>query len=178
MTYTHLAGDWPRRAALACAAMLAACAYGAEANAQSWMTDVQLSVATGLEGADTGIGLGWQRARTRVVLGFDMGNDETGYEGYGARAFVELERGVSVGAELGYLRWIVPEVGLFFGGVAVLAPETLYGGTAAITFVIPLGKRVGIPIWGSLNVLPLGSDRPNDGVVLWALAGLGIRGRL
>ena len=148
------------------------------AHAQSWVTDVQLSVATGLEGADTGVGLGWQRARTRVVLGFDLGNDETGYEAYGARAFVEMERTVSVGAELGYLRWIIPELNVFFGGVAVLAPETLFGGTAAITFILPLGKRVGVPIWGSLNALPLGSDRPGDGVVVWTLLGVGIKGRL
>lgn len=148
------------------------------ASAQSWLTDVQLSVATGLEGADTGLGLGWQRARTRVVLGLDLGNDETGYEAYGARVFIEMERTVAVGAELGYLRWLSPQWNVFFGGVAVLAPETLFGGTAAVTFIIPLGERVGIPIWGSINALPLGSDRPGDGIVVWALLGVGIKARL
>jgi hypothetical protein len=146
--------------------------------AQSWVTDVQLSMATGLEGADTGIGLGWQRARTRVVLGVDLGNDEVGYEAYGARAFVEMERSVSVGAELGYVRYVLPELSLFFGGVAVLAPETLFGGTASVTYVFSLGQRLGIPIWGSINALPLGSDRPGDGIVVWTLLGVGVRGRL
>lgn len=148
------------------------------ARAQSWVSDVQLSVATGLEGADTGVGLGWQRARSRVVLGIDLGNDETAYEAYGLRVFVEMERSVAVGAELGYVRYVLPELSLFFGGVAVLAPETLFGGTAAITYAIPLGERVAIPIWGSVNALPLGTDRPGDGVVVWALIGVGIRGRL
>lgn len=167
---------WVRRCAGLLLALLWLCAPD-DASAQSWVTDVQLSVATGLEGADTGLGLGWQRARTRVVLGLDLGNDETGYEAYGARAFVELERTVAVGAELGYLRWLSPQWNVFFGGVAVLAPETLFGGTAAVTFIIPLGKRVGIPIWGSINALPLGSDRPGDGVVVWTLLGLGIKAR-
>lgn len=159
-------------------ALCALLSWSSVARAQSWVSDVQLSIATGLEGADTGIGLGWQRARTRVVLGLDLGNDEHSSEAYGLRAFVEMERSVSVGVELGYVRYVLPELTLFFGGVAVLAPETLFGGTAAIQYAIPLGKRVSIPIWGSLNALPFGSDRPGDGVVVWTLIGLGIRGRL
>lgn len=169
---------WARKYALSSALAALALLWPSTLRAQSWVSDVQLSLATGLEGADTGLGLGWQRARTRVVLGLDLGNDETGNEAYGARAFVEMERSVSVGAELGYVRWVIPELNVFFGGVAVLAPETLFGGTAAITYVIPFGRRVGIPIWGSLNALPLGSDRPDAGVVVWALLGVGVRGRL
>ncbi len=169
---------WARKYLLSYALAALALLWPSTLLAQSWVSDVQLSLATGLEGADTGLGLGWQRARTRVVLGVDLGNDETGNEAYGARAFVEMERSVSVGAELGYVRWVIPELNLFFGGVAVLAPETLFGGTAAITYLIPLGKRVGVPIWSSLNALPLGSDRPDDGVVVWVLLGVGIRGRL
>ena len=169
---------WARKRPLSSALAALLLLWPSTALGQSWVSDVQLSLATGLEGADTGLGLGWQRARTRVVLGLDLGNDEIGYEAYGARAFVELERSVTVGAELGYVRWVIPELSLFFGAAAVLAPETLFGGTAAISYVIPLGKRLGIPIWSSLNALPLGSDRPGDGVVVWALLGVGIRGRL
>jgi len=150
----------------------------ATAQAQSWMSDVQLGVATGLEGAGTGSGVGWQRARTRLILSLDLGSDEHAQDAYGVRTFVELERSLSVGAEFGYVRWVIPELNFFFGGVAVLAPETLFGGTAAANYTFPLGKRVGIALFTSLSVLPLGSDRPGDGVVMWWLLGLGIRGRL
>ncbi len=150
----------------------------AEARAQSWVTDAQLSVATGLEGASGGGGVGWQRARTRLIFGLDLGNDEHGLDAYGVRTFVELERSLSLGVEVGYLRWVLPELSLFFGGVGVLAPSTLFGVTAGANYTFPLGERLGLSVLGSFSALPLGSDRPDDGVVVWALLGLGIRGRL
>jgi hypothetical protein len=148
------------------------------AQAQSWVTDAQLSIASGLEGGDSGYGIAWQRARMRLVVGLDLGNDENGADAYGLRTFVEIERGMSVGVELGYLRWVLPELNLFFGGVAVVVPETLLGGTAGATYIIPLGKRLGVAIGASLSVLPIGSDLPDGGVLMWGLLGVGIRGRL
>jgi hypothetical protein len=177
VTYARLVNSWvqgSRRAVL----VLALVCWPAAAQAQSWVSDVQLSLASGLEGGDTGLGPGWQRARTRVVVGLDLGNDETPYEAYGVRAFVEMERSVTVGAEVGYLRWVAPRLNVFFGGVAVLAPDTLFGATAAVTYVWPLSKRLGIPIWGSLNALPFGSDRSGNSVIVWTLLGVGVRGRL
>lgn len=150
----------------------------AKASAQSWVSDVQVGISSGFEGSDTGLGPQWQRARGRVVVGFDLGNSEHGSEAYGARAFIELERTVSVGGELGYVRWFTPELNFFFGGVAVLAPETLFGGVVAATYVLPMGEKFGIPIWASINALPFGSDRGADGVVVWTLLGVGVRGRL
>ena len=159
-------------------AVLATLCLPAAAHAQSWVTDAQLSLATGLEGASGGGGVDWQRARTQLILGLDLGNDEHGLDAYGVRTFVELERSLSVGLEVGYLRWVLPELSLFFGGVGVLAPSTLFGATAAINYTFPLGKRLGLSLFGSFSALPLGSDRPDDGVVVWGLLGLGIRGRL
>lgn len=162
----------------AAAASLALGSQANEAGAQSWVSDVHVGLSTGLEGSDTGKGPQWQRARTRVVVGLDLGNDEHGSEAYGGRVFIELERNMSLGAELGYVRWFMPELSFFFGGVAVLAPDTLVGGTVSGTYVLPMGERFGIPIWGSISALPFGSDRGNDGVVVWTLLGVGVRGRL
>lgn len=159
-------------------AALAIALSPARAWAQTWVSDVQIGVSSGLEGSDTGLGPQWQRARGRIVVGFDLGNSEHGSEAYGARTFIELERTVSVGAELGYVRWFTEQLNFFFGGVAVLAPETLFGGTVTVTYVLPMGERFGIPIWGSLHALPFGSDRGDDGVVVWTLLGIGVRGRL
>jgi hypothetical protein len=152
--------------------------FPGRASAQTWVSDVQVGISTGFEGSDTGLGPQWQRARGRVVVGFDLGNSEHGSEAYGARAFIELERTVSVGGELGYVRWFTPDLNFFFGGVAVLAPETLFGGVVAATYVLPMGEKFGIPIWASINALPFGSDRGADGVVVWTLLGVGVRGRL
>jgi hypothetical protein len=159
-------------------AALALVIFPSRASAQTWVSDVQVGVSTGFEGSDTGLGPQWQRARGRIVVGMDLGNSEHGSEAYGARAFIELERTVAVGGELGYVRWFTPELNFFFGGVAVLAPETLFGGVVAATYVLPLGEKFGIPIWASIDALPFGSDRGADGVVVWTLLGVGVRGRL
>lgn len=148
------------------------------ARAGGYFSEVQLGLATGVEGANTGTGIAWQRARTRLILGADIGNPETGPEAYGVRTFIELERSLSVGAELGYVRWIIPQLSLFFGGVAVLAPRTLFGGTAGVNYVFPLGKRAGLALFSSISALPLGNDRPDNGVVVWGLLGIGLRGKL
>ena len=158
--------------------VLAVCAWSGVASAQSWVSDVQVGLSSGFEGSDTGLGPQWQRARSRIVVGLDLGNDENQNEAYGVRSFIEIERTVSVGAELGYVRWFMPELSFFFGGVGVFAPETLFGGVVAATYVLPMGKKFGIPIWASINALPFGSDRGNDGVVVWTLLGVGVRGRL
>jgi len=60
----------------------------------------------------------------------------------------------------------------------VLAPRTLFGGTVAANYTIPLGKRLGLAIFTSISALPLGTDRPGSGVVVWGLLGVGIRGRI
>jgi hypothetical protein len=122
--------------------------------------------------------VGWQRARTRLILSLDLGSDEHAQDAYGVRTFVELERSLSVGAEFGYVRWVIPELNFFFGAVAVLAPETLFGGRRPPTIRSRSASAWGCALFTSLSVLPLGSDRPGDGVVMWWLLGIGIRGRL
>jgi hypothetical protein len=176
MPWSTLRATWARVAALA--VVLGFALWPCQAAAQSWVSDAQVGLSTGLEGSDTGIGPQWQRARSRIVVGWDLGNSEYSNEAYGIRAFIELERNVSVGGELGYVRWFTPNLSFFFGGVAVFAPETLIGGTVAATYVMPMGKNFGIPIWASLSALPFGSDRGNDGIVVWTLLGVGVRARL
>ncbi len=163
---------------LAGVALAVALLVAGPAPAQSWVLDAHLGLKTGLEGADVGDGVDWQRARTRLVLGMDFGSDESHWTTIGARAFVELERSVSVGAELGVMHWFTPRLGGFIGGVAVIAPETLVGGTANLIYVFPLSEGFGLFVDGSISALPLGSDRPGDGTVLWLLLGIGVRGSL
>jgi hypothetical protein len=166
------------RRGLALVACSSALLCAGPAPAQSWVLDAHAGLKTGLEGADTGNGVEWQRARTRLVLGLDIGSDEAHFTTLGVRAFVELERGVGVGAELGVMHWFSERLGGFIGGVAVIAPETLVGGTANVIYVFPLGERLGLFVDGSVSALPLGSDRPGDGTVLWILLGVGVRGHL
>lgn len=135
---------------------------------------MSLGLQTGLEGGDTGGAVGWQRARTRVVVGLDLGVNDAAYSQYGARAFVDLERSLGVGAELGYLLPVLPEVSLFGGVTFVVAPESLVGATGQATYHWLIGETFSVGIVLSLSALPLGSDRPRGGSLFWSLLGISI----
>ncbi len=109
------------------------------------------------------------------MVGLDLAVDEAAYQAFGFRGFVELERTTGVGASLHYTRWLSPTVGLFVGFTGVIAPATLAGVEAGGTFVIPLGKSLGIFIEPSLAALPLGSDVPKGSVIVWGLVSAGLR---
>jgi len=138
--------------------------------------DGEVGAGTGLEGGSPRDGgVAWHRARTRAMVGLDMAVDEDAYQAFGFRAFVELEHTTSVGASLHYSFWLSKSLGLFAGFTGVIAPETLAGVEAGGTFVIPLGKKVGIFVEPSLAALPFGSDLPHGSVVVWALLSAGMR---
>jgi hypothetical protein len=158
-------------ATLGGAMFLALPAYAQE----GWLIDGEFGVGLGLEGgAPEGQDLGWRRARTRLVAGADFRTDESESEGMGYRAFVEIEGRATLGAEARYLRWVSRGVGAYAGVTGTIVPETLFGGTAGARFIIPMG-RAGIFIEPSLSVLPLGSDLPQNGPLIWTLLSVGLR---
>lgn len=160
------------RAAALCAAIFLA----RPARAESWLLDAEIGLGTGLEGGNAdGQGIDWQRARTRVVAGFEMRVDESETEGVAFRAFTEIEQRASIGAEARYVRWMSRGFGLYVGALGTIAPRTLFGGGVGARFVIPFGKRVGLFLEPSFNALPLGSDLPDDTVPLWVLGSAGLR---
>jgi hypothetical protein len=145
-------------------------------HAQRWLVDGVAGVGTGLEGGDSsGNGGEWQRARTRIVAGFDLAIDESVYQAWGFRAFVELERRTDFGAELRYQRWISDTVGAHIELVGVIAPETLFGGGIGATLLFPLNDDLDLYLEPKVDALPLGSDLPGDSVLIWLLLNGGIR---
>jgi hypothetical protein len=149
------------------------------AHAEGYMYETFFGVGSGLEGGDAGTGhLGWQRARLRLSGGLDLRDEEDPVQGFGFRGAVELEKRGSIGGELRYSRWLGRGFGGFVGVSGVIAPETLLGGTAGATFIIPLGKRTGLFIEPSIAAFPLGSDLPDHSVLIWGLLTVGINVRL
>lgn len=142
---------------------------------EGWLVDGEFGVGLGLEGGTPeGENLGWRRARVRLVTGADLRTDEGESEGMGFRAFVEVEGRGSLGAEARYLRWASKSVGAYAGLTGTIVPETLFGATAGARFIVPLG-RAGLFLEPSLSVLPLGSDLPENGPLIWALFSIGLR---
>lgn len=146
------------------------------AKAEGWLIDGELGLSTGLEGGDDGAGeIEWRRARTRVSAGVEMRSDEDADQGYHFRAFAEIEKRGSVGAELRYALWPSPKLGVFAGASGTITPETLFGGVIGGRYLLSIGKRAGIYVEPSFSVLPLGSDLPGDTPLYWALLSAGVR---
>lgn len=140
------------------------------------MVDATAALGTGLEGGDPGHGdLTWGRARTRLIAGFDLRSDEAEQDALGFRAFAELEQRGGIGGEVRYTRFLRRAIGGSVFATAIVAPETLVGAGVAATWIIPFGPRFGISIEPAFAGLPLGSDLPEDSVLLWATLALGVR---
>ena len=157
------------------ASTLASFAMTHEAQAEELLMDGNFGLGTGLEGGDPGTGIEWRRARLRVLGGVDLRSDEGPADALGLRAFVEVEKRASVGAEVRYERWMARNFGVWAGLTGTVAPETLFGGGFGCTAIIPFGKKVGLFIEPSFFALPVGSDTPEDGILIWGLLSAGVR---
>ena len=157
------------------AGALASFAMTHEAKAEELLMDGNFGLGTGLEGGDPGTGIEWRRARLRVLGGVDLRSDEGPADALGLRAFVEVEKRASVGAEVRYERWMARNFGVWAGLTGTVAPETLFGGGFGCTAIIPFGKKVGLFIEPSFFALPVGSDTPQDGILIWGLLSAGVR---
>lgn len=156
---------------LVCAIFLAKTAH-----AEGYLVDGDFGIGSGLEGGDTGTGkFGWRKARLHITTGIDLRDDESEADALGFRAFAEIEKRATLGGEARYERWISHTVGAYGGLIGVITPNTLFGGTVGADVVIPLGKRAGLFLEPSFSVLPVGSDLPSSGPLIWFLFSAGIK---
>ena len=156
--------------------LLGAMVLARPAHAEGYLFDGDFGIGTGLEGGDTGFGkLGWRRARLHITTGIDLRDDESQADALGFRAFAEIEKRATLGGEARYERWISHNVGAYGGLIGVVTPETLFGGTVGADVVIPFGKRAGLFLEPSFSVLPVGSDLPSSGPLIWFLFSAGIK---
>ena len=140
------------------------------------MLDGVAGVGSGIEGGVPGsANIAWRRARTRILAGFDMRSDEGEKDSFGLRAFAEIERRGGVGGELRYERWLGRGLGGYVFATGTIVPETMVGAGFGATFVIPFGKRAGFAIEPAFAALPLGTDVPDNSVILWATLSLSVR---
>lgn len=167
---------WALRIGVSVSALCCAMLMAKRARAEGYLVDGDFGIGSGLEGGDSGTGkLGWRRARLRISTGIDLRDDENEADALGFRAFTEVEKRATFGGEARYERWISHNVGAYAGVIGVVTPETLFGGSAGATVVIPLGKRAGLYLEPSFSVLPVGADLPSTGPLIWILFSAGIK---
>lgn len=158
-----------RRTFTACAALAALGAtLGAapEAKAQRYLVGGDVSVASGAEGGGRSGLAGVRRARTRVRIGAELRVDESPEDIFGAGLLAELEPRASVGADVRYARALGKPLLFHIAALGYVAPETLLGAGAGVTYRLALGTRVALTVGGEANFFLLGTDIP-DNTVLW-----------
>lgn len=146
------------------------------AHAEGYLLDGDFGLGTGIEGGDKGLGTyGFRRARLHITTGLDLRDDESQSDALGFRAFVELEKRGSLGAEVRYERWLTRNMGAYGGLIGAVTPNTLFGGTVGMTIVMPFGKRAGLFLEPSFSALPVGSDLPSSTPLVWVLFSVGLK---
>lgn len=155
--------------------LLAAVLLAKPARAEGWQTNGVFALGTGFQGGDPGSGtVAWMRARTRVMAGVDLRNDEFLTDGMGFYGFAEIERRATFGVEARYERWLTPTIGFHVGLLGILAPKTMVGPGVGARFGFPIGKRVTLFLEPGFAVFPVGSDLPDGNVLLWGILNGGV----
>jgi hypothetical protein len=145
------------------------------ARAEGWMMTGVFALGTGLQGGDPGTGqVAWMRARTRVLAGLDLRNDEFQSDGFGIYGFSEIERRASFGGEVRYQRFWTSTVGFHAAILGTVTPESMVGLGVGARFGFPLGKRATLFLEPGFAAFPLGSDLPGNNVIVWGTLAGGI----
>ncbi len=167
------------RSVIGAAAALLLLALSTEAAAQELVLGANVGGGTGLEGGDPGSGqMRFRRARSRIVGQLEMRVDDDKKNGIGVAVFAEVEPAAGIGGSVRYLRFLGPHVYLFGGLTGVGAPHTLFGGELGAQVQIPMGETMGLFVEPSFAALPLGTDLPQDHVLVWGLLTMGIHANL
>ena len=138
---------------------------GGVARAQSWVYGGTAGLATGLEGNGQQNG-GPRPARTRLRLDVDFHVDEFPHEVFGFGILADVVPRAAFGIDGHVILRLPPRFELWAGGIAYLAPSTLFGPSVDLWYRIPLSKGAAFVVGPEVNVFFGGSDLP-EGTVLW-----------
>jgi hypothetical protein len=153
----------------------AALLWVGNARAEGWLMNGVFAVGTGLQGGDPGTGsVAWTRARTRILSGVDLRNDESRSDGMGFYGFVEIERRPSFGGELRYQRWWTSTIAFHASVLGIAVPDTMFGLGVGARLGFPIGKKLTLFLEPGFAAFPIGSDLPGNGVVVWGTLSGGV----
>jgi hypothetical protein len=148
------------------------------AAAQQYLLGGRVELGSGVEQGGRAVGLGFHRARTLLRLGGDVRIDEAPNDALRFAANIELEPRAAVGFDVQWARRLSNRVALHAGGVAFIAPSSLYGIQAGMTYSIPLGSRAAFTLGPTARSFFLGADLPDGTVLFQGLVLGGIRADL
>ena len=154
------------RLARALAFGLALAAVPEVASAQQYLIGADVGISSGIEGG--GNPQLMRMTRTRVRLGADLRVDEFPDDIVEFGMLAEVMPKSGFGADVRYARMAGDKFVLDAGILGILAPDSLYGACAGLTFRLPISKRAQITLGPEGDFYFLGTDLP-DGTVIWQL---------
>jgi hypothetical protein len=155
---------WRGRAALVAMAYGLTSAFAGDARAQQYLIGGTASASSGIEGGGANGGL--YRTRTRLRIGGDLRIDESPDDILEFAAIAEIEPRSGFGADVRYARAAGDHFIVDVGLLGLVAPASLYGACAGLTYRLPISKRAQITVGPEADFYFLGSDLP-DRTVLW-----------
>jgi hypothetical protein len=147
--------------AMACASSFTA----GEAKAQQYLYGASAGASSGIEGGGDGI---LRMTRTRLRLGVDARIDEDPDDILEVGLLAEILPKSGFGADVRYARMAGPHFVVDIGLTSILAPGSIYGACAGLTYRLPISKTTQVTLGPEGDFYFLGSDLP-DGVVIWQL---------
>jgi hypothetical protein len=153
------------RAVAMLAAAVAWQASAGDAAAQQYLIGGAAAISSGIEGGGGGQG-GFYRTRTRLRLGGDLRIDESPDDILEFAAIAEIEPHSGFGADVRYARAAGTHFVVDVGLLGIVAPASVYGACAGLTYRLPISKRSQITVGPEADFFFLGSDLP-DKTVFW-----------
>jgi hypothetical protein len=157
-----------RRARLGLSLACAAAVTGTSpaVSAQEYMYGADAGISSGIEGGGSrGI---LRMPRTRLRLGVDARINEAPADILEVGLLAEILPRSGFGADVRYAHMAGQRFVLDLGLTSILAPSSLYGVCAGLTYRLPISKTVQITIGPEGDFYFLGADLP-DGTVIWQL---------
>lgn len=149
----------------ACLSGFGALGLPAEAHAQQYLIGADGGLSSGMEG---GGGEALRRTRTRLRLGADLRIDESPDDILEFAALAEIEPQSGFGGDLRYARMVGSNFMVDAGILGIVAPASLYGVCAGLTYRLPISKTVQVTFGPEADFFFLGTDLPSN-VVLWQM---------
>ncbi len=133
------------------------------ASAQELQLGSSGSLSSGFE---AGGPLALRLARTRLRLGVDARLDESPEDIFEFGALAEVEPHSAFGLDARYARLVGEHFMLDGGVLGMLAPASLYGVGAGLTYRLPISKVAQVTFGPEADFFFLGTDLP-AGTVIW-----------
>ena len=155
-------------------AIAATLGFAREAEAQDYAFAAVVGVAEGIEGGGRGYAAGVRRAPFLLRIGGEAQLPEMPKSIFQLGLRFTFEPSASFGADFSYAHLFGKHLSLHAGGVAVIAPSTLFGATAGAEALFPLRHRIQLFAGPSVTAFFFGNDLPDGNVVFQGLLNVGI----